>query len=327
MATRTLSSRAPLRAAPFASAIHGAHCVRNPPRCEARKLKPHLPGAPVTRPRSRLRPVGRPFGRRLHRLQRVSDVPDTLHDGEGGERGHRVDRGSQQLDVEDAGPFREDEADGQYDHSDGARGDTDLALHAQRLGPGTGVGDHQRAEHDDHAHRGGELVAGLGEAVGDRGEHDPLLDPVQGRIEEGAEQRALARGARVAAVERVHHRAEDEGDAAEEVVALPDQHRRGEVADQARPSRSRSASAETRSGGCGRRPRLLGGAGYGPHRSRGARPAPRLRRSAAAAREPLEGPVGVEPRRAGSRCPPPRRPRAPRRAASIQKWLPLATTT
>ena len=62
-------------------------------------------------------------------------MPDTLHDREGCEHGHRVDRGGQQLDVEDSGPFCENEADGQYDHSDGARGDSHLALHAEGLSP------------------------------------------------------------------------------------------------------------------------------------------------------------------------------------------------
>ena len=64
----------------------------------------------------------------------------------------------------------------------------------------------------------------LGELVGDRGEHDALLDAVQRRVQERAERRGLARHARVAAVERVADGADDEGDAAGDPPALQDQH-------------------------------------------------------------------------------------------------------
>ena len=79
---------------------------------------------------------------------------------------------------------------------------------------GARVGHHQRRQHrdDDRGDRG--VVAGLRELVRDGGEHDALLHPVQGRVEERAEARALARHARVAAVERVADRAEDERDPA-----------------------------------------------------------------------------------------------------------------
>ena len=49
----------------------------------------------------------------------------------------------------------------------------------------------------------------------DRGEHGRLAEPVEGRVEKGAEHRALARGASERAVEDVGDRADDEEDAAE----------------------------------------------------------------------------------------------------------------
>ena len=96
----------------------------------------------------------------------------------------------------------------------------DLALHAERLGAGAGVGHHQRREHRDHDGGHGGVVAGLGELEGDGGEHDALLHAVQRRVEERAEARALARHARVAAVERVADGADDERQPAQEVVVV-----------------------------------------------------------------------------------------------------------
>ena len=78
-------------------------------------------------------------------------MPDALHDGEGRERRHRVNRGPQKLHIEDPGSLRENEADGEYDYPDWACRQPNLALHTQSLGPRTRVGDHQRAENDDHA--------------------------------------------------------------------------------------------------------------------------------------------------------------------------------
>src|SRR3954447_12306659 len=138
-------------------------------------------------------------------------MPYTLDRGDDGQHRDQVDRGSQKLEIAEPGTLGEDQADGEYDYPHGTRRQADLALDPERLGAGPGVGDHQRAEHGDDAHRGGEILAGGGEVAGDRGEHDSLLDPVQGRVEEGTEERPLARHARVATVERVHNRAEDEG--------------------------------------------------------------------------------------------------------------------
>ena len=131
----------------------------------------------------------------------------------------------------------------------------------KRLGPGARVGDHQRGDHghDDHDHGDvaardhGDVVVAR-ELVGDRGQHDALFDAVERRVQEGAERRGLARHPRVAAVQRVADRADDEGDAAGDPPALgtpaPRPRRRGRN----RSARSRSGSAASRSGGCGRPP-------------------------------------------------------------------------
>src|SRR5680860_337446 len=163
----------------------------------------------------------------------VSDVHYALDRRDDGQHRDQVDRWGQELEIAEPGALGEDQADREYDYPDGTRRQPDLALDPERLGAGTRVGDHQRAEHGDHAHRRGKIVAGRSEVAGDRGQHDPLLDPVQGRVEEGAEQRPLARHARVAPVHRVHHRAEDEGDPGEGEEALGHQAGGDEVADQA----------------------------------------------------------------------------------------------
>src|SRR4051794_1086987 len=150
----------------------------------------------------------------------VSHMPYPLEGGENRQCRDHVDRRGQQFEVAQTGPPGEDQADRKYHHADRPRRNSDLALDPERLGPGAGVGDHQRAEHRDHAHRRGEVAPFGGEVAGDGSEHDPLLDPVEGRVEEGAEEGPLARHPRVATVERVHHRAEDEGDAGKEEEAL-----------------------------------------------------------------------------------------------------------
>ncbi len=77
--------------------------------------------------------------------------------------------------------------------------------------------------HDDFGH--GEVVAVLRELGRDGGQDDALLDAVQRGVQEGAERRPLARHPRVAPVERVADRPDDEGQAAEHVVVLPHEHR------------------------------------------------------------------------------------------------------
>ena len=106
----------------------------------------------------------------------------------------------------------------------GPRGDADLARDSERLGPRSSVGDHERGEDGDHRRRHREVHAARREVGRDGGEDDALLHAVQRGVEEGAEGRPLARRARVATVERVHDRADDERDPGEEEQALGDQH-------------------------------------------------------------------------------------------------------
>ena len=149
--------------------------------------------------------------------------------------------------------------------------------------------------------------------------------------------------ARVAAVERVHHRADDEGDAAEEEVLLPDQHGRRQVADQADHRDRVRASGATRSGGCARPPRARRRArparpARGGSRSHRGRPRTSMRPGARAGRSRPKAQSGLsareqhrdagrqrrreqaeEPRRARSGCRSPRRRRssgADRRSSS-----------
>ena len=130
--------------------------------------------------------------------------------------------------------------------------------HAERLGAGTRVGDHHRASTAMTVAATANSSPVLGELRGDGGEDDALRDAVERRVQERAERRALARHPRVAAVERVHDRADDERDAAEEEVVRPDEHGGDDVERQARSARSRSASGATRSGALRARSRALG---------------------------------------------------------------------
>src|SRR5436190_19108683 len=125
--------------------------------------------------------------------QLAPDVPDALDRGDRRQRGDHVDRGCEELEVAEPGPLREHQPGGEDDDPDRPGRDTDLALDADRLGSGARVGDHQRPEDGDHAERGGDGVAAVGEVPGDRGEDDPLLDPVERRVEERTEQASLPR--------------------------------------------------------------------------------------------------------------------------------------
>ena len=86
-------------------------------------------------------------------------MPDPLDDGDARQRRHHVDGGGQQLEIPDRRALGEDDPDREDHYPDRAGRKPDLALDPERLGPGTRVGDHQRAEHGDDAHRGGEVVA------------------------------------------------------------------------------------------------------------------------------------------------------------------------
>src|ERR1044072_211418 len=130
----------------------------------------------------------------------VSGVAYGLDGGDDGQRRDKVDRRRQQLEITEAGALGEDQADREYDYPYRSRRQPDLALDPERLGARPRVGDHQPAEQGDDAHRGGEIVARGGEVAGDRGQHHALLDPVQGRVEEGAEEGPLARHPRAGRV-------------------------------------------------------------------------------------------------------------------------------
>src|SRR4051794_1882798 len=161
------------------------------------------------------------------RAELRADVEDALQHRHRAERHEHVHGRCEEAEV------GEQDADRQDHDAHGAARDPHLALDAERLGARAGVADHQRREHGGDRRGRGDLVAVRGEHRGDRGEDDALLDAVERRVEERAELRALARHARVAPVHRVAHRADDEGDAADDEELLPDQHGGDDVQDQA----------------------------------------------------------------------------------------------
>src|SRR5690348_338113 len=220
-------------------------------------------------------------------------MPYPLEGGEYRQGGDRVDRRRQQFEIAQTGSLGEQQSDRKYHHADRPGRQSDLAFDPERLGPGAGVGDHQREEHGGDAHRRGERAPFNREVAGDGGEHDPLLDPVERRVEEGAEEAALARHPRVAAVEGVADRAEDEGDPGEEEETLGDQHGGDQVAEQAdhrdrvrgeagvdqpvarvRPQFLPVPGTATTTAAPGRRRRSHRGSGYYASASRGAGPQP-----------------------------------------------------
>ena len=148
----------------------------------------------------------------------------------------------------------------------------------------------------------------------------PSSSPVERRVQEGAERRALAGHARVAPVERVADRADDERDAARDPPALQDRARRTR-------RRARTRSAEIAFGVSRDSMRRL-----------------RMTRLVVACGHSAAQPIRREPVRLGpAPAPTPtdrvvtrantaaRRPRRPRRrrpaAASKIQWLAVTTTT
>ncbi len=145
-----------------------------------------------------------------------------------------------------------------------------------------------------------------GEDVGDRGEHEALADAVGGRVEERAERRRLAAGARERAVEDVEERPDDEDGrrdpVQEDLVAILEQdEQRGGPAQQDAARRQRvrrhagAREADDRprreAAGAGRVAVLdRGGSGHRADRSTGLR-----------AGSVLVGRRSVTPRRAASR--------------------------
>src|SRR5215211_6707743 len=149
-----------------------------------------------------------------------------LADGEPGGDGENVDRPRERA------PRREDEAGRDHDDALGAGADADVALEAERLGAGARVRDEERAGHGREGERERDLVALPVEDERDRAEHQRLADPVRGRVEEGAERRALPARPGEGPVEDVQDRPDHEDDGAEpeedDVVAVleVDEHRR-----------------------------------------------------------------------------------------------------
>ena len=139
---------------------------------------------------------------------------------------------------------------------------------------------------------------------------------IRSRVEsrKAPNRRALARHPRVAAVERVHDRADDERDAGEEEEPLGDEHGGGEVAARGPSSRSRSGSAATRSAGRAHRSGAPGAASRGRARRGRCAGWPALHRARASAQAATASPGRRAPRpllgagrgRAGARRPGPR---------------------
>src|SRR6185312_14718388 len=213
IATRTLSAR--WRALPLLAAVPLVMCA--------------FAGARAA-PLSLLEVINGDYSAGLFGSHRAGEfaanVPDALPDGDHAEPREHVHGGLQQLHAADV---REQEPDREDHDADGARGDPDLALDAERLGAGAGVGDHQRGEHGDDDGGGGDALAVQREIAGYGGEHDPLLDAVERGVEEGAERGALAGHPRVAPIEGVHDGADDERDAAEHEQLPPDEDRGEDV--------------------------------------------------------------------------------------------------
>src|SRR5215208_899546 len=159
-------------------------------------------GGNYARDRVRLHGYPAAAGSGLEDPQLAPHVPDPLDDGERRQGGHHVDRRLEQVHSVDQLGAREHESDREDHHPHGPGGQPHLALDPQRLGARACVGDHQRAQYHRHAGRGGDRVAGVGEVPGHGREYHSLLDAIERRVEEGAEEGALARHPRVAAVDR-----------------------------------------------------------------------------------------------------------------------------
>jgi hypothetical protein len=120
-----------------------------------------------------------------------------------------------------AAPGRNDEADHDEDHALGSAGEPDVAFQPQRFRPGARIADEERSARERREGEGERgLVPVAREDEPDGAEHERLPDAVGGRVDEGAERRRLAAGAREGAVEDVEDRAEQEEGGAEPEEAL-----------------------------------------------------------------------------------------------------------
>src|SRR6185436_21072581 len=112
------------------------------------------------------------------------------------------------------------------DHDDAlrARADPDVAAEPERLRLRAGVRDEERAGDREGGDGDREEVPLPREDVRHGGEHEPLADAVDERVEEGAEGRLLATDPRERAVEDVEDGADDErrgaGPEEEDLVAV-----------------------------------------------------------------------------------------------------------
>src|SRR3954447_4055285 len=143
----------------------------------------------------------------LHEL--LADVQDALDDRDPRGRSQQGDRPGEDT------PRREDEAGGDDHDALGSGADADVALEAEGLRAGAGVGDEQRTGDRRDGDDDEDLLPVDREDVGDRSEHEELADAIGGRVEERAEDGRLAPGAGERAVEDVENRAGDEDRRAE----------------------------------------------------------------------------------------------------------------
>ena len=118
--------------------------------------------------------------------QLLAHVEDALQDGEPRRRrqdGHRVGKRPER---------REGEPDRDDDDPLGATAESDVAPQTHHLGACAGVADEERPPDRGEGERDSPLASVAHEDEPDRPEHEALADPVDGRVEERAERRALA---------------------------------------------------------------------------------------------------------------------------------------
>ena len=98
----------------------------------------------------------------------------------------------------------------QTDHALGTLHHAHGAAHADRLGPGSRVAHHHRADQPRHRDDGAARVGHLREEHDDAEQHHQIGIPVDDRVEKRSERRHLAGGARQRAVEEVAEAGQDE---------------------------------------------------------------------------------------------------------------------
>ena len=132
----------------------------------------------------------------------------------------------------------------QADHALRALHHAHRAPHADRLGPRLRVAHHHRADEPGHRHDGAARVGHLREEHDDAQQHDEIGVPVDDRIEERAERRDLAGGARQRAVQEVAETGQDEQPARAARPARDERRRRQEAHAEAEDGQVVRAQAE-----------------------------------------------------------------------------------